>query len=938
MTGRIDSFISKRHEYISLAPKIIFIMIAFFLMVFSSEVYVSNIIQKKLLKEVTGMLELTKLRIEYEISIPETALALIASTVRDRIADGADEEELLDYLIRFSEHMQADEKLLTFHLVRIYGSFGVYGGKYLNGYDWQLSGGYDPTDSPWYTAAVEAGGDTAVTMSYTSLYDESGVMTYSRGVYGDGGELLCVLCLDAQMDYLAEYIESISVTEGSYRILLNENLTILSHPSPEFIGKNAAEVHSVFTGLTDELKTGADIIEHEGKNYKDVTSITYSSHIGNGWIVSVTIPKNEYFNELSNIRLFIVVLGFILATSLSVILVRIDLQKQRASGREREAIIQRQAAQTANEAKSQFLANMSHEIRTPMNAVLGMAELLLQENMNKRQLQYAGDIKMSAMSLLNIINDILDLSKIQSGKFSLSPVHYDFDMLIDSVGSVVQFLIYEKNVSFELDMQEHEESCLYGDDIRLRQVFLNLLGNAVKFTPEGHIRLTVRFTDTTVGITVSDTGIGIPSENIHTLFDAFEQADVLTNRNTKGTGLGLTITKSIVEMMNGRISAESVYGHGASFHVEIPKILGDASMIRRYKTNENPISAPDARILVVDDNRTNLTVAAGLLEGFGIKAETAESGSEAMELVRKNKYDMVFMDHRMPGMNGVETTRAIRESGADVPIISLTASVYPEVKGKMLESGMNDYLTKPIIKTELIRILKKWIPDEKIIKTNYSETDKNGPAEEGQKEFWAKTEAIAGLDLTAGLQRVDGRRDLYEKTLRLTLLEIEKSDGNLNKFMAAGDMENFGVEVHGIRGTLANIGAMELSAAASELEAASDNGDCGFCVQNLPDFLKNLNGLHTRLSDAFSVLSRDDSPSEIPPELPLAFDRLAGAFDETDLVLIDREIEIIDALNLRGKLRDDVEKIKDAVMMMDYAGAAEYMNRLLGGARRLGKC
>jgi signal transduction histidine kinase/CheY-like chemotaxis protein/HAMP domain-containing protein/HPt (histidine-containing phosphotransfer) domain-containing protein len=600
-----------------------------------------------------------------------------------------------------------------------------------------------------------------------------------------------------------------------------------------------------------------------------------------------------------------------------------ETEKRKNQEQLREA---KKEVEEALAARSAFFANMSHEIRTPMNAVLGMSELLLKEDLNKKQFKYAKDIKMSASALLNIINDILDVSKLQAGKLKLIPVHYDFGAMIDNIHSIAHFLAEDshKNISFKLSMQKQEPVCLYGDDMRLRQVLLNLLSNAIKFTENGYVQLAINFTDTEIQITVSDSGMGIPAESLPTLFDAFEQVDLVKNRNKKGTGLGLTISKAIVEMMGGHITVKSEYGKGTSFYVEIPKVSGDVALVEHIDNKEAALCAPDAKILVVDDNEINLHVASGILQFFSITADTAESGKEAIDMVQQKHYDLVFMDHRMPELSGIETTKLIREMGINIPIIALTASVALGAKDMMLEAGMNDYLWKPIEKNELVRVLKKWIPGEKLLD---KQPETPAPDETDEYEYngelWRRLEYIEGLDLSTGLDRVNGQRDVYEKSLELAMREIEKNDKNLNTFLAANDMNQFNIAVHGMKGSLANIGAMELSAKAFALEKASNTDDKDFCAANLPPFLEELNKLRDKLAEVFSVICHGSAPVDVPPELPQVFNRLLCAFGECDIAQIEKETAVLNTLPLSGTLKEEVAKINDLVMVMDYEGATE---------------
>lgn len=564
----------------------------------------------------------------------------------------------------------------------------------------------------------------------------------------------------------------------------------------------------------------------------------------------------------------------------------------------------REQAEKANAAKSEFLANMSHEIRTPMNAVIGLSDLILEESLGRKVYSYACDIKSASQNLLGIINDILDLSKVEAGKMELVPSDYYIKSVVGDIIGMMDIVASQRGLLMKHECEGSIPCRYHGDVGRIKQIMINLLNNALKFTKEGYVKFSVcgepgeTEDEERLIFRVEDTGCGIKKENLDKIFENFSQVDTGRNRSVEGTGLGLSITKQLVLLMNGSIQVESVYGVGSVFTVIIPQKIVDRRTVEEIgdipiENEQQPecFEAIGYKVLVVDDNKINRKVATGFLKPYKMEMTEAESGPEAIALVKENAYDMIFMDHMMPGMDGIEAVRIIRrecgENGKNAVIIAATANAMEGVRERFLEVGFQDFIPKPIDKKHLYRTLAKWIPEEKRKappapgEQSGSENESgdrradwnmNEPAggQTGKPEPESLTEiVIEGIDAAGAMQHHSGSLDDYQELLQLYCLEGKRKLPLIKELFENQNYHDYEIEVHGLKSASANVGAMRLSAMAKEHEMAAGRGDSDFVLTHFGELYEaydeQLTHIQAYLDEA---VQEDEEPQaeELPKE------------------------------------------------------------------------
>ena len=608
---------------------------------------------------------------------------------------------------------------------------------------------------------------------------------------------------------------------------------------------------------------------------------------------------------------------------------------------------QLQIAKSASEAKSRFLSSVSHEIRTPINAVLGFDEMILRESTDENILGYARDIQGSGKTLLALINDILDFSKIEAGKMEIIPVEYELSSLLNDIYNMSDVRAREKNLELNIHVNENIPHVLFGDEIRIKQCIINIVTNAVKYTEVGSVLIDVDYEevepenpefndveDILLKVRVRDTGIGIKDEDMGKLTSAFERIDTRKNRTIEGSGLGINIVVSLLKMMNSKLEVSSKYGEGSEFSFAIKqrvvewepigdfaKRAGDASKeAGRYQES---FHAENARILVVDDTRTNLTVIKGLLKQTLMQVDTAASGMEALELVRQNKYNVIFLDHRMPEMDGIQTFHAMEELSdnlnKDTPVVALTANAISGSREMYLSEGFANYMSKPVDPAKLEEMILNYLPKDLVTMSTDKEFEAaDAEVDEEDMAAFADLLKITGIDINAAIERC-GSAALAKDVMKDFWLAIDERAGAIEKYFTEKDIKNYTIYVHGLKSSARAVGALDLSDKAEYLESCGNSNNLDEINALTPELLSLYRSYIKRFEPLF--VEEDSQKPEISVEdLEGAFASIkefvsASYFDSADDIM-----QMLDGYAIPEDYKDKYHDVKRLLAAVDRDG------------------
>ena len=761
---------------------------------------------------------------------------------------------------------------------------------------WKPDEGWQLEERPWYKATMASESGWSISAPYFDSQTGGYCITMSE-IVNDAktGEYLGCFGIDFFMDKLVDILGG-SYSETGYAFLVDTEGVIINHPYGSYQMTQDTQ-KSVSTLPYGEISTDSTSTQL-ARDYDGVLKImTASRNEVSGFTVYVVSNASSIYGRVI-IYSLISLITFLACIILVYKLLSDLIRWQDATNRQlKEAA---DAAIAAGQAKSRFLAQMSHEIRTPINAVLGMNEMILRGSKDPEILDHARDISNAGRNLLSIINSILDFSKIEDGKMEIIPIRYELPLMINNLVNSIAERARTKSLDLITDIDKTLPSVLYGDDVRISQVIMNLLTNAVKYTEKGSVTLSMkknRIEDDTVymDITIKDTGVGIKQEDMGRLFESFERLDETKNRNIEGTGLGMSIVTRLLSMMDSELKVNSVYGQGSEFSFTLKQKIIDPSPVGDYSGrlrsgDDNSETSPGlhakgARVLVVDDNELNLKVAEGLLKLYGIVPDTAASGMEAIGKIKEKNYHIIFLDHMMPELDGIETLAKLKEENLlpdSATVIALTANAISGARDMYFEAGFDDYLSKPIETDQLKALLLKYLPEDVLSDSDHIDQKEDsfetetvsisGTATGSENvimEFAPVDTPVAdaglsdlpgimqaditgrsgtadilrsirdkGVNVDKGLSYCGENEDLYMEVLTDYADSCDERLKELDGFYEAGNWHDFEVKIHALKSASGTIGAEALSNRAKALETAARNNNTEYIQKYYPDLKK----------------------------------------------------------------------------------------------------
>jgi signal transduction histidine kinase len=838
---------------------------------------------------------------------------------------------------------------------------------------------------------------------------------------------------------IADYVTGLQFSEGGYGMLMGPDFKFIAHPDDYYLGRHMAELSQGHAAVVEKLRSGTHSSRVKLVNKQGTRVVAFYQKMENGWYIGMADPMKSYHRDLFTMALVLSIVGAILMATLSYTLIKLTMAKIHSD--------------EENKSKTSFLARMSHEIRTPMNSILGISEIVLRKNISGEIFEYISIIRQSGNTLLSIINDILDFSKIESGHIQIEAKEYSFASLINDVVNVIRMRLVDKPLDFFVTVDSNIPALLVGDEARIRQIMINLLNNAVKYTREGHISCDVAVKNLAadkveLAFRISDTGIGIKDSDIPHLFHDFSRLDMDHNQGIEGTGLGLAIANNLCAAMGGGIAVSSEYGKGSTFTATVAQSRVDsqrlafvekAAHIRTLAYEERPrhaaalrsalenlnvnalytdslpafikgleagdydfafvssryamdcipvwgkrgsamqliimtelgevavyrdtgsvlmplysvvmanvlngdsargYSAPDksaqftapwSEILIVDDIPTNLRVAAELMAPYQMQIDTCQSGVEAVEMVKNKRYDLVFMDHMMPDLDGIKATKLIRAlDDADgyyqnLPMIMLTANAVAGQREMFLENGVNDFLAKPIEMQKLNAILEKWLPESKRRKNTDAVSWNIEPREA------AVALELPGVLVSQGLANVGGSLPAYLDIIAIFSRDALDRVEQITNAVEVEDFDLYTILVHAMKSAARSIGARDIGDRAADLEEAGRTYNTAEIAEKTGPFLEDLK---TLADNIFDFVSRVSAPAEAKKTeetmdvSALRLETLKEALINMDIETINQFMMNYSAIPLDAATRDLVNELKEDILLFEYDKAVEKIKNL----------